>query len=183
MVVGTPGRVLQHIEDVNMVYGDIKYLVRIYYLIFFLNFTFSKDWRLFYRCFTSVCEDLVIFLRAGTSAFCTWWYCDLLVGARWGRYHVWPWLWSWNSQISTPIKEPCIKTWWPRVSNHFGHRNNDKGMLTWAKVLLDIHGLSSVHFEWEVQPQIFLAIHFYEMESCYFSSLFLNESKFALHSF
>ncbi|OAY58522.1 DEAD-box ATP-dependent RNA helicase 39 [Manihot esculenta] len=27
MVVGTPGRVLQHIEDVNMVYGDIKYLV------------------------------------------------------------------------------------------------------------------------------------------------------------
>ncbi|XVF29880.1 hypothetical protein REPUB_Repub16aG0008600 [Reevesia pubescens] len=27
MVVGTPGRVLQHIEDGNMVYGDIKYLV------------------------------------------------------------------------------------------------------------------------------------------------------------
>lgn len=27
MVVGTPGRVLQHIEDGNMVYGDINYLV------------------------------------------------------------------------------------------------------------------------------------------------------------
>ncbi|KAJ6306776.1 hypothetical protein OIU78_021983 [Salix suchowensis] len=27
MVVGTPGRVLQHIQDGNMVYGDIKYLV------------------------------------------------------------------------------------------------------------------------------------------------------------
>lgn len=27
MVVGTPGRVLQHIKDGNMVYGDIKYLV------------------------------------------------------------------------------------------------------------------------------------------------------------
>lgn len=30
MVVGTPGRVLQHIEDGNLVYGDIKYLVRIF---------------------------------------------------------------------------------------------------------------------------------------------------------
>jgi len=29
MVVGTPGRVLQHIQDGNMVYGDIKYLVSI----------------------------------------------------------------------------------------------------------------------------------------------------------
>lgn len=29
MVVGTPGRVLQHIEDGNLVYGDIRYLVRI----------------------------------------------------------------------------------------------------------------------------------------------------------
>ncbi|XP_050211735.1 DEAD-box ATP-dependent RNA helicase 39 [Mercurialis annua] len=27
MIVGTPGRILQHIEDGNMVYGDIKYLV------------------------------------------------------------------------------------------------------------------------------------------------------------
>ena len=27
MVVGTPGRVLQHIEEGNMVYGEIKYLV------------------------------------------------------------------------------------------------------------------------------------------------------------
>ncbi|KDP26174.1 hypothetical protein JCGZ_22268 [Jatropha curcas] len=27
MIVGTPGRLLQHIEDGNMVYGDIKYLV------------------------------------------------------------------------------------------------------------------------------------------------------------
>ncbi|XP_065881668.1 DEAD-box ATP-dependent RNA helicase 39-like [Euphorbia lathyris] len=27
MVVGTPGRILQHIEDGNIVYGDIKYLV------------------------------------------------------------------------------------------------------------------------------------------------------------
>ncbi|KAK3018100.1 hypothetical protein RJ639_004785 [Escallonia herrerae] len=27
MVVGTPGRILQHIEDGNMVYGDIRYLV------------------------------------------------------------------------------------------------------------------------------------------------------------
>lgn len=27
MVVGTPGRVLQHIEDGNLVYGDIKYVV------------------------------------------------------------------------------------------------------------------------------------------------------------
>ncbi|XP_021737649.1 DEAD-box ATP-dependent RNA helicase 39-like [Chenopodium quinoa] len=27
MVVGTPGRILQHIEDGNMVYGDIKYVV------------------------------------------------------------------------------------------------------------------------------------------------------------
>lgn len=30
MVVGTPGRLLQHIEDGNMVYGDIKYLVSIF---------------------------------------------------------------------------------------------------------------------------------------------------------
>lgn len=29
MVVGTPGRILQHIEEGNMVYGDIKYLVSI----------------------------------------------------------------------------------------------------------------------------------------------------------
>lgn len=29
MVVGTPGRVLQHIEEGNMVYGDIKYVVSI----------------------------------------------------------------------------------------------------------------------------------------------------------
>lgn len=29
MVVGTPGRILQHIEEGNLVYGDIKYLVRI----------------------------------------------------------------------------------------------------------------------------------------------------------
>lgn len=28
MVVGTPGRILKHIEDGNMVYGDIKYLVK-----------------------------------------------------------------------------------------------------------------------------------------------------------
>lgn len=28
MVVGTPGRLLKHIEDGNMVYGDIKYLVK-----------------------------------------------------------------------------------------------------------------------------------------------------------
>lgn len=28
MVVGTPGRILQHIEEGNMVYADIKYLVR-----------------------------------------------------------------------------------------------------------------------------------------------------------
>lgn len=27
MVVGTPGRILQHIEEGNMVYGDIAYLV------------------------------------------------------------------------------------------------------------------------------------------------------------
>lgn len=27
MVVGTPGRVLQHIEEGNIVYGDIKYVV------------------------------------------------------------------------------------------------------------------------------------------------------------
>ncbi|CAN6809844.1 unnamed protein product [Brassica oleracea var. botrytis] len=27
MVVGTPGRILQHIEEGNMVYGDITYLV------------------------------------------------------------------------------------------------------------------------------------------------------------
>lgn len=27
MVVGTSGRILQHIEDGNLVYGDIKYLV------------------------------------------------------------------------------------------------------------------------------------------------------------
>lgn len=29
MVVGTPGRVLQHIEEGNIVYGDIKYVVSI----------------------------------------------------------------------------------------------------------------------------------------------------------
>lgn len=34
MVVGTPGRVLQHIDDGNMVYGDIKYLVRMLTYIF-----------------------------------------------------------------------------------------------------------------------------------------------------
>jgi superfamily II DNA/RNA helicase len=27
MVVGTPGRILQHIEEGNMVYGDIQYVV------------------------------------------------------------------------------------------------------------------------------------------------------------
>lgn len=27
MVVGTPGRVLQHVEEGNLVYGDIRYLV------------------------------------------------------------------------------------------------------------------------------------------------------------
>jgi superfamily II DNA/RNA helicase len=27
MVVGTPGRILDHIKDGNLVYGDIKYLV------------------------------------------------------------------------------------------------------------------------------------------------------------
>lgn len=27
MIVGTPGRILQHIKDGNIVYGDIKYLV------------------------------------------------------------------------------------------------------------------------------------------------------------
>lgn len=30
MVVGTPGRVLQHIQDGNMVYGDIKYVVSLF---------------------------------------------------------------------------------------------------------------------------------------------------------
>lgn len=34
MVVGTPGRVLQHIEEGNMVYGDIKYLVSVLTYIF-----------------------------------------------------------------------------------------------------------------------------------------------------
>lgn len=29
LVVGTPGRVLQHIEEGNMVYGEIKYVVSI----------------------------------------------------------------------------------------------------------------------------------------------------------
>lgn len=29
MVVGTPGRVLQHIQDGNIVYGDIKYVVSV----------------------------------------------------------------------------------------------------------------------------------------------------------
>lgn len=32
MVVGTPGRVLQHIEEGNIVYGDIKYVVSIMYI-------------------------------------------------------------------------------------------------------------------------------------------------------
>ena len=36
MVVGTPGRVLQHIEESNIVYGDIKYVVSI---------TLYKIWR------------------------------------------------------------------------------------------------------------------------------------------
>lgn len=35
MVVGTPGRILQHIEDGNMVYGDIKYVVSLFF--FFTN--------------------------------------------------------------------------------------------------------------------------------------------------
>lgn len=30
MVVGTPGRVLQHIQEGNMVFGDIRYLVCIF---------------------------------------------------------------------------------------------------------------------------------------------------------
>lgn len=42
MVVGTPGRVFQHIEEGNMVYGDIKYLVGIllssYFSCHFLPF-------------------------------------------------------------------------------------------------------------------------------------------------
>ena len=29
MVVGTPGRILQHIQDGNLVYGDIKYVVSV----------------------------------------------------------------------------------------------------------------------------------------------------------
>ena len=36
LVVGTPGRVLQHIEEGNMVYGDIRYLV-----IFFCDKSFN----------------------------------------------------------------------------------------------------------------------------------------------
>lgn len=49
MIVGTPGRVLQHIEEGNMVYGDIRYLViastptnLLACLIFSLTFT-SND--------------------------------------------------------------------------------------------------------------------------------------------
>jgi len=33
MVVGTPGRILQHIEEGNMVYGDIQYVVSVLQLI------------------------------------------------------------------------------------------------------------------------------------------------------
>jgi superfamily II DNA/RNA helicase len=32
MVVGTPGRILQHIKDGNMVYGDIKYVVCAFFI-------------------------------------------------------------------------------------------------------------------------------------------------------
>lgn len=38
MVVGTPGRVFQHIQDGNLVYGDIKYVVSV--LILFINFVY-----------------------------------------------------------------------------------------------------------------------------------------------
>ena len=37
MVVGTPGRILQHIQDGNIVYGDIKYVVSV---LFFLPSSF-----------------------------------------------------------------------------------------------------------------------------------------------
>lgn len=48
MVVGTPGRVLQHIEEGNIVYGDIKYLVSV----------------LMYRC------HIVLYLYGFPSASC-----------------------------------------------------------------------------------------------------------------
>ena len=34
MLVGTPGRLLKHIEDANMAYGDLKYVVS-FYMFFF----------------------------------------------------------------------------------------------------------------------------------------------------
>lgn len=47
MIVGTPGRVLQHIEEGNMVYGDIRYLVIVfvsscrYFVLKYLTVTIS----------------------------------------------------------------------------------------------------------------------------------------------
>lgn len=41
MVVGTPGRVLQHIEEGNIVYGDIKYVVIISPLMHIGSFSCS----------------------------------------------------------------------------------------------------------------------------------------------
>ena len=38
MLVGTPGRLLKHIEDANMAYGDLKYVVSfVMFLFFFLS--------------------------------------------------------------------------------------------------------------------------------------------------
>ena len=35
MLVGTPGRLLKHIEDANMAYGDLKYVVSFFTCFFF----------------------------------------------------------------------------------------------------------------------------------------------------
>lgn len=60
------------------------------------------------------------------------------VGVGWGRYDVWSWLWTWHPQVSWPLKESCIKAWWSRIPNCFGHCDNDKGTLTWILLFLNL---------------------------------------------
>lgn len=61
MVVGTPGRVLQHIEEGNMVYGDIRYVV-IIYLYFFVCWCFPP--------FSSYSELCILSLKVFSMHAC-----------------------------------------------------------------------------------------------------------------
>lgn len=89
VVVGTPGRILQHIEDGNMVYGDIKYLVR-----------FLVEWLIFFLClFYFILTNILLYASqpskrkhssnslAGTDVYFIV-VANHFLGVGRGRYHV-----------------------------------------------------------------------------------------------